>query len=648
MPEPRFFLESDSYTWLSHTRDLMKSGEWRLRWTFMDNAPYGREMHWSHLIIWTVRGIANMIMAQTGWPAARAVELAGVWVMPLFQFLFLALALVAISRKWGLLPAAGFMFAFLTYESVAIAFHPLKPDHHAMQLYFVLASFACLQMGGLGWVGSSPASESNTPFWIGFPGAPARRTARNWFIASGVFGGLALWIGSTVWLISLAIIALACLPALPRFHSPEPDAAYEPILWRWWAAVGCFVGLIFYLLEYAPNHFSMRLEVNHPLAWLSWIGVAWGLETLARVQQHDRLDRQLFIQLLLPTLLAMALPLAVWLGPESWFLMNDPMLKRLHARYITEFQPFIPFPDGNWWALLATFRSYFLALPGIAIWLVLAKDAPSHKRHMLLSAVLYSTLLLIATLLQKRWGFSFAGSLVWLTLVGLCAWLSTTNAARRTWQHWGIRIWIILILADGCYANYSRLHVENNAAACRALSEDWIAYNLQKRNALRWGFAAGTNQWRFAGIAVDTPLLYYYAGIPSVASYYWENTAGWQAEATLLSDTTPGATQALEVAQARGLTHIVSSIRSSYPEIYFYIATGIHDPWYAALHTLDGWLTYEPFANRPAWTVPAEQLSEIGRSDYIFKTPSGYAKEKLRYQVFAIQSHNETPTEMPP
>ena len=39
VPEPRFFLETDSYAWLAHTRDLMNSDAWRLRWTHMDNAP---------------------------------------------------------------------------------------------------------------------------------------------------------------------------------------------------------------------------------------------------------------------------------------------------------------------------------------------------------------------------------------------------------------------------------------------------------------------------------------------------------------------------------------------------------------------------------------------------------------------------------
>ncbi len=285
VPEPRFFLETDSYAWLAHTRDLMNSGDWRIRRTYMDNAPYGRETHWSHLLIWTLRGMATAIMAATGWPTARAVELAGVWVMPVFQILFLSIAFLAVCRKMGGLPAAALVFVFLTFEGLSVAFFPLKPDHHVFQFFFTLASFACLQFGGMGWIRTTRDPIDAPPVDRGLPATPARADAQRWFIASGVFGGLALWLGATVWLISLAVVALAMLPALPLFHSPPKDETYVPVLWRSWAAAGCLVGLVCYLLEYAPHHFSMHLEANHPLYWISWIGVAAGIEQLARLRR---------------------------------------------------------------------------------------------------------------------------------------------------------------------------------------------------------------------------------------------------------------------------------------------------------------------------------------------------------------------------
>ena len=646
VPEPRFFLENDSYAWLAHTRDLMNSGGWRLRHTSMDNAPYGREMHWSHLLIWTLRGIATAIIAATGWPVARAVELAGVWAMPLIEFIFLSAAFLAVSRKAGLLPAAGLVFAFLTYECVSISFYPLEPDHHAFQFFFILASFACLQFGGLGWTrpAAAPAPRPLALLPV-FPPTPDRAEARRWFIASGVFGGLALWVGATVWLIALGILALAMVPALPALHAPRKDETYVPTLWRAWAAAGCLVGLVCYLLEYAPRHFSMRLEVNHPLYWISWIGVALGLEQLARLRKPFAANRPAIVWLLLAGLLALAQPLAVFFGPAAWHQMNDPFLKRLCAKYIVEFLPSVAIREGDWTLLLGTFRLFSLSLPCAGALLLLRRVRAPEARRLLSTAVLFVALFLAAALYQQRWGYCLAAGLMWLTLL-LSAWLFAPGEDLRSPVP-GLLGGLLaaLILLDGLHADRARLVLENNISNNAAIPQSWIEFNLKKRNALQWGLAAGTNQWRFAGLAPQAPLLYYYSGIPSVASYYWENTAGWRDEARLLADVSPDAGTAKALARERGLTHLVSVVRSTYPELYLYIADGIADPAYAAAHTLDGRLTHPPFADLPAWLSVDEPLTKIGQGDYIFKTPSGYAKERLQYQVFAIRPDpaSETP-----
>lgn len=637
IPEPRFFLENDSYAWLALVRDMMNAGDWRMRYTFMDNAPHGRNVDWSHLLIWTLRGMTTGVMAATGWPVARALELAGVWAMPLFQFLFLSLAFVAVFRKMGLLPAAGLVFVCLTFECISISFFPLKPDHHGFQFFFVLAAFTCLQFGGLGWIRTATAPAEPAPAYFKFPAIPELPEARRWFIASGIFGGLALWVGATVWLISLAIIALAMVPALPLFHAPQKNESYAPALWRRWAAAGCIVGLVCYLLEYAPRHFAMRLEVNHPLYWVSWLGVALGLEQLARLRRPLGLNRAWTARLLLAALVALALPLAVWFGPDSWHHLRDPFMKRLHATFITEFLPSALVRDGDWATFLATFRCYVLALPWVGGLLLFRRIRTPHLHRLFSSALLLSGLFLGIALLQQRWSYCLAAAAVWLTLL-LLAWLFAPDEhARASGARWLGGLLLALVLLDGLYSDFARLRLENGISTATAIPPDWIEYNLKKRNALQWGLAAGTNAWRFAGMAPQAPLLYYYSGIPSVASYYWENAAGWQAEATLLADGSPDAGQAKAIARERGLTHIVTVKRSSFPALYDYVATGIDNPAYSAHHTLDGWLTYPSPSNRPSWIAIDEPLTKIGQTDYLFKTPAGLAKEKLQYQVYSIR-----------
>lgn len=647
VPEPRFFLENDSYAWLALTRDMMSIGDWRTRHTFMDNPPLGREVHWSHLLLWTLRGLASGIRSATGWPVARAVELAGVWAMPLLQFLCVSIAFVAVWRKMGLYPAAGLAFACLTYECIAISFFPLKPDHHGVQFFSVLAAFACLQLGGSGWVRTSAPPAEPAPANFKFPAIPALPEARRWFIASGVFGGVALWVGATVWLISLAMIALAMVPALPLFHAPRKDETYVATLWRHWAAAGCFVGLVCYLLEYAPRHFAMRLEVNHPLYWISWLGVALGLEQISRLRRPLAPDRAQAARLLLAGLLALALPLAIWLGPDSWHHMRDPHMKRLVSKYITEFLPSALVRDGDLATFLATFRGYVLALPWVGGLLLLCRIRAPHQQRLSSSALLFACLCFGIAMFQQRWSYWLAAASVWLTIL-LLAWLFAPDGSGRAPLARKLGgLLLALLLLDGLHSDFSRLRLETGISTATAIPQDWIEYNLKKRTALQWGLAAGTNPWRFAGMAPLAPLLYYYSGIPSLASYYWENAAGWRAEAALLADASPDAAQARAIARDRGLTHIVTLHRSAYPALYHYVATGIDDPAYSARHTLDGWLTYPSPSNRPAWTPIDEPLTRIGQKEYLFQTPSGHAKEQLQYQVYAIRP-DPVPSAPPP
>ena len=179
IPEPRFFLENDSYVWLSHARDLIASGGWRLRHTFMDNAPYGRPMHWSHLLLWCILLPAKAIMVIAHWPAARAIELVGVWTMPAWHIFFLALLFYALPRRIGLLPTAILVLLAVSNECIAIAFFPLKPDHHIFQMAFGTAFVLCLQRvasAGLPAPPSTPLQPRRLPL-CRFPLPPSHSEA---------------------------------------------------------------------------------------------------------------------------------------------------------------------------------------------------------------------------------------------------------------------------------------------------------------------------------------------------------------------------------------------------------------------------------------------------------------------------------------
>ena len=640
LPEPRFFPDNDPYAWMAHTRDLMASNGWRIRWTFMDNAPYGREMHWSHPLIWTLRGMATGIIAVTGWPVARAVELAGIWVMPLFQFLFLGLAWVVLARKQGWFPGGLFVFLCLSLTGFANAFYPLLPDHHGLQLATGLFSFICLQLGGMGWTRTgptAPASIGSGPFRS--LSIPPPQEACRWFIASGVFGGLALWLGATVWLFGLAITALAAATVLPSlFRPPSSGHRYHANLWRIWAFVGSAVAAGGYLLEYAPAHFAMRLEVNHPLYWLCWIGVAECLRVAGRCAslrfwQNRRAADWTFVVLGFSA--ALALPLLVLYGPNEWHYMNDPLLQRLVAGFINEFKPA--------WASIRDqpvgfFYSNFGLLPlvagGTVFELYRSWRRPGISDILLRPAVVFAAFYFLLMLYQMRWGFLSTGALVWLGILSLSAWRIPNPNTRK-----GVHLAAAVLVLNGLAADVQRWRSENRAATALEVPSGWIQASLAKRRALQWGLAAGTNEWRMVGLATEAPILYYYTGIRTVASYYWENKAGWHAEAAFFADA-PAGERAREIARERGLTHAFARPTETLPRLFTTIQTGQFDP--AALRkSLAGQLAFPDDAPLPAWLHPDAPLSAMASKLYAFKTPEGLIGEITTGQIFRLGTDRE-------
>jgi hypothetical protein len=636
LAEPRFFLDNDSYAWMAHTRDLMASGGWRIRHTFMDNAPYGRDMHWSHLPIWTLRGMASGIMAATGWPPTQAVELAGVWIMPMFQFLFLAVAFLVLLRKMGWILAALFCGLAVTLDGLAVGFHPLRPDHHGLQLCATLFAFACLQLGGMGWTQTDYTNQTmnDLPAFRRLE-PPPRQAACRWMIASGCFGGLALWFGATIWLFCLAAIALAALPAMPPlFHAAEPNTKYVPELWRLWAVSGVVVAAVFYLLEYAPQHFHMRLEVNHPLYWLCWIGVAEllcfiGRSGSMRIWENRRTAE--WAGLALGILAVGALPLLAVFGPAEWHHMNQPMLQRLHALFIEEFQ-------GGWSSIQAKpVRFLFLdmgILPVLAgMWLGIIlwpRQQPLPGGATMRAALVFVAIFFLLMLIQLRWGYFLAGGLLWFGMLSISFGIGSKHQKLRRIAH----LTIIALVLNMVVAGFLRLRMERDAATAERIPPSWAHASLTKRVILQWGMAAGTNQWSMVGMASDAPALYYFAGIRGVASLYWENAAGWKAETEFFTDS-PDGERALSIARARGLTHALTPASLGFLQLYANLLGGKTNPD-GIRNMLGVRMAFPETGDLPLWLEIDEDLTRIASRPYLIRTPGGVVAPASPSRVYQL------------
>ena len=121
-------------------------------------------------------------------------------------------------------------------------------------------------------------------------------------------------------LAALTISAAGVLLISPQPSHPAKSQMH-PGVWRIWAWAGAGTALLLYALEYAPGPFPPRLEVNHPLYALSWLGIGECLFLLARWKHQDRrLSAPRLLHAALALLAAAALPALVLWGPESSYL----------------------------------------------------------------------------------------------------------------------------------------------------------------------------------------------------------------------------------------------------------------------------------------------------------------------------------------
>ena len=177
---------------------------------------------------------------------------------------------------------------------------------------------------------------------------PSPRQARLWFIASGIAGGVGLWVSTASEAPVLAEVGMGALLAtglLARGANKESSIQADPSLWRIWGWSGAATSIFFYLLEYFPSHMGMRLEVNHPLYAFAWAGGGeilfrlcrwWGGAKLAeRPSDWAWLGGSVFAVVIVPLIIFKFADQVFWIA--SW-TSNSRFLFIFHEDYIAEFK----------------------------------------------------------------------------------------------------------------------------------------------------------------------------------------------------------------------------------------------------------------------------------------------------------------------
>ncbi len=608
----------DARWWVLHTRQLLESHDWRVRETARDNAPEGREVHWSSLIFWFLALGANFLAAWHGGVASAWVAEAGLWFGPLTMCIFTAGLGSLVWRGFSSLAALFFLGVLVTAVPVYQMSVLGEVDHHGLVLAFALASLLALLAGGVGL----SQKDSISACW---PDFPKPSTARNWFRVSGILGGAALWVSAATALPIL--LGIGAGGALLILLAPKiaPKAKLRPELWLDWGWAGALASLAFYLLEYFPGRMGWRLEVNHPLYALAWLGGAYWLQALGRWRQGERKSFRTprgVMNLILATATLILPPLVIALAPHKVFWVADRFLLDLHREFITEFLSLPRFFQTYGADSRYIYIMYFTWPLLLSLWLMswLAGQRPSPRA--LAGMVFLGPVLLGMTALgfyQIRW-FPIALG-IW-AVVGLVLFQEAQTGTGR-WATAGKVFARLALLAAIIFALGPQVvirHLQYETCTNAPIAEEFgngiilrdIAHRLIQSSPNRLPVVlTGPN---------SSTHLTYHGGLKTLGTLYWENMPGLKRAAEIFS--APDETTALQLLREAGVTHLVLPSWDNFAQAYTALlatAQGREDneaPFFQAI--VNGSLT-------PQWLRP-----------FCYPIPSGSALDTNSVKIFAF------------
>ncbi|HUQ28857.1 MAG TPA: hypothetical protein VM051_09705 [Usitatibacter sp.] len=499
---------ADAQTWVRHALALAEGGSLRLRHTTIDNAPAGRDVHWNSAWAWTIAGAGVVHHLATGTPSPAATEKATLWLMPAVLLAFIALFSAWTLRRLGL-PAAVFLVAAMTlHERILEGFFPSYVDHHGLLTAFVLGMILGI--------------------------AAMLRGVHSGATLSALCGAFGLWVSAAS--VAPAIAAAAVAGWVASGWQPGDARA-----WRSWGLTGAAASLGFHLLEYFPEHLQLRLEVNHPLYAMAWLGAAELIARRCDVKRPRTLAQESW-----PWLALLALPVTVAAGGASVIAFADPFMARLHADHIREFLPLWTTMGISDTGLMM--RTVVIdSLPLVAALATIAKRGRASPPTLVFTTLVAAILLAMAWW-QVRWQMNASAAAICLTLVLVDSW----TAGRRPKVQWLVAglVAAALYLPGG----WVRYHDTRHAVATKEVGLGDI------RMALARDVAAALRASQPAGdiVLLASPdastSIGYYGRFRTLGTLYWENAEGLKAAAAIFS--AHDNVRAHELARERGITHI--------------------------------------------------------------------------------------------
>ena len=538
--------DNHSYQWIAETQQMLARGEWRVRRTDDENAPYGREVHSASPYRWWLVLIAWCDHAVSGRPIGLSVERAALFADPLLHLLLLAGATLFVARRFGIFPAAILSLGLATLYPLAAAFLPGVPDYYSLTQICAWWSVLLLVAGISAPGGAAARSGGKAP---AIEPARASRQAFRWFFIAGAAGGCGLWVSAADQLPIIGGIALGAAAAawVTRSHEKANPGDCSPTMpWRAWGFGGATTCLLAYLIEYFPAHMGMQVRVNHPLYGLAWLGAGELVSQLTSWTRQEKPwgNRRNVILAVLAAAAVLALPVALAVSGTRAFLAGDLLASRLtnlpDGVVADDLAAWITW-DGLTGAVGATCLP--LLLLGPVGWLLVRRETCSGRRAALALALGPVVVTLALAFFKLRWWNMFDGTLLVLVVAA-----TEASSRRQRWLWSGV---VGLVLGSGLVQllppaenhdqnRFTRSEVEGLYE--RALAH-WIADHAGPEGAVVLVPPYRTASFNF------------YGGLRGLGTQNWENLEGLLATMRIASATRSD--EVLALVNQRGITHLV-------------------------------------------------------------------------------------------
>jgi tetratricopeptide (TPR) repeat protein len=532
----------DTQVWMRHALALLDRHDVRLRHTDIDNAPFGREVHWNSAWAWTIAGAGWIEHERSGDAIAPSLERMTIWLQPaVLLVLLVALSSYAALRA-GAAAGAAVAIAMVGHDYFYSGFLPSNVDHHGLLSAAVFGAVLGACFMGAGWW-----QERSTDARL-LPQSPdaARRAA----VFSALCGAFGLWISAASVVVPIAVVGASGLAAalVAGRNAIASGARFDARAWRLWGRVGGAASLAFYVLEYFPSHLGFRLEVNHPLYALAWWG---GGELIAEVAERwlGPADKRMAkpMRVLAPFACIALAPLTIAIGGTRVFALVDPFMAHLHGTYITEFTPL-------WTALGGLSWNPYTSVVGIENVPLLAGIGllAMHGRRVapiVWFAVLGALVLTAMEWVQMRWMLTGSGFQIALALV-LVAHFTVDRTARVRWV--GALSAFGVLFVPGAI---NRVVDARAAVNANRVDQKEDLYMLYRDIAATLRASQPNGDITLLASPNASPSIGYYGLFKSVGTFYWENAVGVKAAAAMFAARTPD--EAAALMREREVTHVV-------------------------------------------------------------------------------------------